>query len=62
MTHVLSTDGWEEMRWDRLATLAPAWRMVRIDTTAMTRDRVAEAVLEWCHQALAAEAPTIPLM
>ena len=57
MTHVLSADGWDEMRWDRLAALASAWRMVRIDTTAMTRDSVADAVLEWCRQALGGDAP-----
>jgi hypothetical protein len=61
MTHVLSADGWEEMRWDRLAALASAWRMVRIDTTAMTRDGVADAVLEWCRQALGGQAPSLSL-
>ena len=62
MMHVLSTGGWHEMRWDRLASLAPAWRMVRVDTTAMTREGVAEAVLEWCHRALGGEAPIIGLV
>lgn len=50
---VLSTGGWAEMRWDRLATLAPAWRMHVIDTTSLTREGVADAVLDWCHRALA---------
>ena len=59
MTHVLSADGWDEMRWDRLAALGSAWRMVRIDTTPMTRDGVADAVLEWCRQALGGEAPVV---
>ena len=62
MTHVLSTQGWDEMRWDRLAGLAPGWRIVRVDTTAMTRQDVADAVLEWCHLALAGNAPTIRLV
>jgi hypothetical protein len=61
MPHVLSIDGWEEMRWDRLAVVAPDWQMIRVDTTHMTRDRVAEAVLEWCRRVLAAQAPVIPL-
>jgi hypothetical protein len=59
MTHVLSDRGWDQMRWDRLATLAPVWRMTRINTTAMTREAVVDAVLEWCQQALAGGAPTI---
>jgi broad-specificity NMP kinase len=60
MSHVLSADGWDEMRWDRLAVLAPDWQMVRIDTTDMTRDRVADAVVEWCRRVLAAEASIVP--
>jgi hypothetical protein len=59
MPHVLSDGGWGEMCWDRLAALAPAWRMARIDTTAMTREAAAAAVLEWCREALAGDAPTI---
>jgi hypothetical protein len=59
MTHVLSTQGWDEMRWDRLAGLAPAWSSVRVDTTDLTRQDVADAVLEWCHLALGGQAPTI---
>jgi len=62
MTHVLSTRGWDEMRWDRLAGLASRWRTVRVDTTAMTREAVAEAVLQWCHRALAGQAPIIRLV
>jgi energy-coupling factor transporter ATP-binding protein EcfA2 len=62
MLHVLSTDGWHEMRWDRLAGLAPGWRIVRVDTTAVTREGVATAVLEWCHRALGGEAPIIRLV
>ena len=61
MPHVLSTDGWDEMRWDRLAVLARDWQMIRIDTTPMTRDRVAAAVLEWCRRVLAAEAPIMSM-
>jgi hypothetical protein len=62
MTHVLSTDGWDEMRWDRLAGLAPGWTSVRVDTTALTRQGVADAVLEWCHLALEGKAPTIRIV
>jgi len=33
MTHVVSDDGWEEMRWERLEQLAADWSMHTIDTT-----------------------------
>ena len=48
---VLTSGGWDEMRWDRLATVA--WRMRVIDTTAMTREAVADAVVAWCQDVLA---------
>ncbi len=59
MPHVLSTGGWDEMRWDRLISLTPSWRIERIDTTEMTRRAAADAVLEWCHRALAGEGPIV---
>jgi len=52
MTHVLSTGGWDAMRWDRLPELAPHWRIERIDTTDMPPAAVAAAVLEWCQLVL----------
>lgn len=61
MPHVLSTGGWDEMRWDRLASLRSSWRTHVIDTSAMTRPAVAEAVLAWCQSVLAGQAPILRL-
>jgi hypothetical protein len=61
MPHVLSTGGWDEMRWDRLTGLRPSWRTHRIDTSAMTRAAVAEAVLAWCRSVRAGQAPILRL-
>jgi hypothetical protein len=61
MTHVVSDEGWAEMRWERLEVLAADWWVHTIDTTAMTQTEVAEAALDWCHQALAGGAPALRL-
>jgi len=59
MTYVVSDGGWEEMRWERLQTLAPDWRMHTIDTTHLDISQVADAVLDWCRDALAGTAPAL---
>jgi hypothetical protein len=59
MTHVLSTGGWDEMRWDRLTSLRSSWRTHLIDTSLLTRTAVAEAVLAWCRSVLAGQAPIL---
>ena len=59
MTHVVSDDGWEEMRWERLPHLAPGWSMHTIDTTRMPKRRVADAVLDWSWRALSGDAATL---
>jgi hypothetical protein len=59
MTHVVSENGWEAMRWDRLGTLVDEWAMQVIDTTAMAPDEVARDVLDWCSRALAGDVPTL---
>jgi hypothetical protein len=56
---VLRGDGWDEMRWDRLEAIGAAWRMRVIDTTAMSREAVAQAVLDWCRAVLEAKAPLL---
>jgi hypothetical protein len=45
MTHVVSDGGWEQMRWDRLTASALDWRMSIIDTSELTKDQVADSVL-----------------
>jgi hypothetical protein len=58
MTHVVSDQSWEEMRWDRLERVAEAWRMETVDTSALTPQEVAAAVLDWCGLALDGGAPS----
>jgi hypothetical protein len=61
MSHVVSDQGWEEMRWERLEQLGEKWCMDIIDTSSLSRAEVAEAVLDWCRRALAGNAPTLRL-
>jgi energy-coupling factor transporter ATP-binding protein EcfA2 len=60
MVHVLTTNGWEAMRWERLRDLDPrdgGWAVHVVDTSALTTDQVAEQVLTWCQQALRGSVP-----
>ena len=62
MTHVLSANGWEAMRWGRLRTLDPCdggWEMHVLDTSGRTIDEVAHDVLAWSRRALRGQAPQI---
>lgn len=59
MTHVVANGGWEEMRWERLKSLVPAWGMHTIDTSRMSIGQVADAALDWCRRALAGDAPRL---
>jgi broad-specificity NMP kinase len=62
MSHVLSTDGWDAMRWERLRLFDPprdGWNMHVIDTSARSKREVADEVLTWCRRALRGEAPQI---
>jgi energy-coupling factor transporter ATP-binding protein EcfA2 len=55
MPHVLSTNGWEGMRWERLEALDPndgGWAVHVIDTSELTTGEVAEQVLTWCRRVL----------
>jgi len=48
MPHVLSIDGWDAMRWERLRALDPrtgAWGVHVLDTSVHAADEVAEHVL-----------------
>jgi hypothetical protein len=33
MLQVVTTNGWRQMRWDRIPALAPTWRVHTMDTT-----------------------------
>jgi hypothetical protein len=59
MAHVVSEDGWHEMRWERLEHLADSWRMHTINTSQLSREEVAAHALAWCRRALAGDAPVL---
>lgn len=61
MLHVLTTDGWGAMRWDRLAGLERGgeWSIRVLDTSAHTTDEVADQVVRWCRSALSGQVPAI---
>lgn len=64
MLDVLTTDGWDAMRWERLKALDPrrgTWGMHVVDTSARSTDEVAGDVLIWCRRALRGQAPEIPV-
>ena len=61
MLNVLTTDGWDAMRWDRL-DIAPGdgrWDMRVLDTSDLSREQVTDEVLRWCRDALAGRAPVM---
>ena len=62
MSDVLSTNGWEEMRWERLRSLGSrsgGWSTHVVDTSALAAVQVADLVLTWCRRAIGGEAPQI---
>jgi hypothetical protein len=58
---VPQTDGWEQMRWERLRRLdeAGGWAMHVLDTSSLTAAAVATELLAWCHRALTGQAPSM---
>ena len=59
MPHVVRDGGWAQMRWERLARLAPEWGMLTIDASDMSRREVADAARDWCRGALTGTAPSL---
>lgn len=53
MPHVLSTDGWPQMRWSRLSSMpADRWRINVIDVSKMSRADTNQAALQWVTDAI----------
>ncbi len=52
MTEVISAHGWDTMRWEPLDRLRAHWRMKIIDASALTRQEVADEVLDWARGVL----------
>jgi hypothetical protein len=58
MPHVLSTAGWHEMRWSRLAGMpADLWRITVVDSSNLTKHQANQAVLQWVRDAIEGLAP-----
>jgi energy-coupling factor transporter ATP-binding protein EcfA2 len=60
--HVLSTGGWEAMRWERLTHLDTpdgGWAVHVIDTPERSSEQVAREVLAWCRAALSGQVPVM---
>lgn len=63
MLEVVTTNGWEAMRWERLDRLDPEagnWAMHVLEASRLSREQVAEAVLRWCRDLLAGPTPVPP--
>ena len=58
---VLQSNGWEQMRWERLTRLheTGSWAMQVLDTSSLTAAAVATELLAWCRTALAGQAPSM---
>jgi hypothetical protein len=59
---VLTTSGWDQMRWERWIDRPaddPGWNVTTIDTSPLTLEEVAAEVLAWTRASLRGE--TLPL-
>ncbi len=54
MLEVVTTNGWPEMRWERVPPAADGWAVHVIDTTDHTPRDTAASVLTWLRSTLAA--------
>lgn len=62
MPEVLTSNGWEEMRWERWGAAwrgAERWNVATIDTSERSVAEVAAAVLAWAESSLRGETPTL---
>jgi hypothetical protein len=64
MPEVLTTNGWEEMCWDRWIDRQaddPGWNVAEIDTSVLDLEQVAAATLAWARASLRGETPPLSL-
>ncbi len=57
MPHVLTTNAWSRMRWERSG--AGSWTVPVVETSSLSREQVAAEVLGWARRALVGQAPVI---
>ena len=63
MPHVVSTNGWTAMRWERWTGLDPAtsnWGMEVLDTSMRSPEQVAADVVAWSRRAINGQAHLLP--
>lgn len=53
---VVTINGWQEMRWDRIPRIAPQWHIETVDSTRLSPDDTAAAVLVWLRAVLVGQA------
>ena len=59
---VLTTGGWDQMRWERWTDGRagdPGWKVTTIDTSPLDLDEVAAEVLAWARASLRGETPPL---
>lgn len=59
MPEVITTNSWDQMRWDRLEHVTETWHVTTIDTSDLTPTQVAAEVSTWCRSSIAGDIPTI---
>jgi broad-specificity NMP kinase len=59
MLNVVTTDGWDQMHWDRIPRVTPRWHVHCVDTTDLNPADTADAVLAWLRAALAGVEPIL---
>jgi hypothetical protein len=59
MLEVVATNGWDQMRWDRIPALAAHWHLNVIDTADRTPKAVSGTVLAWIRSVLGGNEPAL---
>jgi hypothetical protein len=61
MLEVVASNGWAQMRWDRVPALVSIWAVKTLDTTALTPAGVAAEVKSWICGVLSGSEPALDL-
>lgn len=59
MLEVMSSNGWPDMRWDRLPALRPVWTVETVDKTRMTPATCAAEVKSWISGVLSGSVSSV---
>jgi hypothetical protein len=61
MPEVITTNGWDQMQWERVERMVGGWHVSILDTSTKNRTEVGAAVLAWCRGALSGQTETMRL-